>query len=121
MTSLFREEVSEPIQRSFSSTKTSRPASASARATARPTTPAPTTTHSTAPPITAPEMRGHACPSLAPRQYGGTPGDFPEGARLPKGGERRFEKTEYGMIAAARRRPRPLAAPLEAQGEEHRL
>jgi hypothetical protein len=47
MTSLLREDVSEPIQRSFSSTSTSRPPRASARATASPTTPAPTTTHST--------------------------------------------------------------------------
>src|SRR6185437_5316068 len=71
-------DVSEPIQRSFSSTMTSRPASAKARATARPTTPAPITTHSPASPITAPEQRGHACPSLAPRQYDRAPGDFHE-------------------------------------------
>src|SRR3954451_8841995 len=46
MTSLLREEVSKPICQAWSSTITSRPASASARATASPTTPAPTTMHS---------------------------------------------------------------------------
>ena len=47
ITSELRELVWLPISRSASSTTTSRPASASARATASPTTPAPTTTHST--------------------------------------------------------------------------
>src|SRR6266404_8849802 len=47
MTSLLREEVSKPMPYSRSSTITSMPARASARATASPTTPAPTTTHST--------------------------------------------------------------------------
>src|SRR5712671_6587578 len=48
MTSLLRDDVAEPIQRSFSSTITSRPPRARTRATASPTTPAPITTHSTA-------------------------------------------------------------------------
>lgn len=47
MTSLFLELVSVPIPPAASSTITSWPASASARPTARPTTPAPTTTAST--------------------------------------------------------------------------
>src|SRR5215470_17684480 len=47
ITSLLRELVPVPIVPSRSSTITSRPASANARATARPTTPAPTTTVST--------------------------------------------------------------------------
>src|SRR6266446_8322909 len=47
MTSLLRDEVSKPMPYSRSSTITSMPARASARATASPTTPAPTTTHST--------------------------------------------------------------------------
>ena len=46
ITSLLRELVWLPIRRSASSTITSRPACASVRATASPTTPAPTTTHS---------------------------------------------------------------------------
>src|SRR5690242_13487121 len=46
MTSLLRELVSVPIASVASSTITSRPCSASARATARPTTPAPMTTQS---------------------------------------------------------------------------
>src|SRR3954447_8734945 len=47
MTSLLREEVSVPIPSAASRMITSRPACARARATARPTTPAPTTTQST--------------------------------------------------------------------------
>src|SRR4051812_24713058 len=47
MTSEFRELVCVPIASSDSRITTSRPASASARATARPTTPAPITTAST--------------------------------------------------------------------------
>src|SRR5271155_5545255 len=47
MTSLLREEVSDPIPSARSRTMTSCPASASARAAARPITPAPTTTAST--------------------------------------------------------------------------
>jgi len=47
MTSLLRDEVSKPMPYSRSSTITSMPARARARATASPTTPAPTTTHST--------------------------------------------------------------------------
>src|SRR5436853_7587741 len=47
MTSELRELVCVPIASSASSTMTSRPASASSRAIARPTTPAPTTTAST--------------------------------------------------------------------------
>ena len=47
MTPLLRAEVMVPGCVSASSSSTSRPASASARATARPTTPAPMTTHST--------------------------------------------------------------------------
>src|SRR5215467_2943752 len=47
ITSLLRELVPVPIVPSRSSTTTSRPASAKARATARPTTPAPITTVST--------------------------------------------------------------------------
>src|SRR5688500_2381042 len=47
MTPLLRAEVIVPGCDSASSSRTSRPASANARATASPTTPAPTTTHST--------------------------------------------------------------------------
>src|SRR5665213_1785175 len=47
ITSLLREEVTVPIPSAASSTITSRPACASRRATARPMTPAPMTTHST--------------------------------------------------------------------------
>ena len=47
ITSLLRELVSDPISSCCSSTITSWPASASARATASPTTPAPTTMVST--------------------------------------------------------------------------
>src|SRR5216683_587703 len=47
MTSLLRDEVSNPIVEARSRTSTPCPASASARAVASPTTPAPTTTHST--------------------------------------------------------------------------
>ena len=47
ITSLLRELVSVPIMPAASSTITSCPASASWRATARPTTPAPITTQST--------------------------------------------------------------------------
>src|SRR5665647_445086 len=47
MTSLLRELVSVPIAPASSRITTSRPASASARAHARPTTPAPMTTQST--------------------------------------------------------------------------
>src|SRR6185369_16088730 len=47
ITSELRELVCVPIASSASRITTSRPASASARATARPTTPAPITTHST--------------------------------------------------------------------------
>ena len=47
MTSLLRDEVPVPMALTASSTTVSRPASASARATARPTTPAPTTMAST--------------------------------------------------------------------------
>src|SRR5690349_12385288 len=46
MTSLLRELVPTPIASAASSTITSRPRAASARATASPTTPAPITTHS---------------------------------------------------------------------------
>jgi hypothetical protein len=47
ITSLLRDEVSVPTASAASSTTTSRPPSASARATASPMTPAPTTMHST--------------------------------------------------------------------------
>jgi hypothetical protein len=47
MTSLLRELTPAPIPLSLSTTITSRPVRASARATARPMTPAPTTRHST--------------------------------------------------------------------------
>src|SRR5216683_6999566 len=47
ITSLLREEVSDPIPSARSRTMTSCPASARARAAARPITPAPTTTAST--------------------------------------------------------------------------
>src|SRR5437879_12601930 len=47
ITSLLREDVTVPMPSAASSTITSRPARASRRATARPITPAPITTHST--------------------------------------------------------------------------
>src|SRR4051812_29803488 len=47
MTSELRDEAPVPMPSAASSTHTSRPESASARATASPTTPAPITTHST--------------------------------------------------------------------------
>src|ERR1700687_6257183 len=47
ITSLLRDDVTVPMPSAASSTITSRPACASRRATARPITPAPTTTHST--------------------------------------------------------------------------
>src|ERR1019366_4205004 len=47
MTSLLRDDVTVPIASAASSRITSRPACASRRATARPITPAPITTHST--------------------------------------------------------------------------
>src|SRR6185312_12218447 len=47
MTSLLRELVPVPMESSASSTRVSRPRTARARATARPTTPAPMTTQST--------------------------------------------------------------------------
>ena len=47
ITSLLREDVTVPIASAASSRITSRPACASRRATARPITPAPITTHST--------------------------------------------------------------------------
>src|ERR1041384_160650 len=47
ITSLLRDEVAVPMPSAASSTTTSRPACASRRVIARPTTPAPITTHST--------------------------------------------------------------------------
>ena len=63
MTSLFRELVPVPIMSALSSRITSRPAIASRRATASPTTPAPITTQSTLSAIPLRLLRdgGHSC------------------------------------------------------------
>src|SRR4051794_30426341 len=61
MTSLLRELVSPPMVQPASRIKTSRPASARALAAARPTTPAPATTHSTS----AIKLRVHDTPPRA--------------------------------------------------------
>src|SRR5262245_788646 len=66
ITSLLRELVSEPISSCCSNTTTSWPTSASARATASPTTPAPTTTVSISGGI-RPPGKGSGPASLTPR------------------------------------------------------
>src|ERR1700761_1515794 len=58
ITSLLRDDVSVPIPSVGSRMITSRPAIASARATARPTTPAPATTQSTSSTVESPHRPG---------------------------------------------------------------
>src|ERR1700722_9259379 len=80
ITSLLREDVSVPIPSAASRMITSLPVRANARATARPTTPAPTTTQSTSstadpswccsPHALTPAPRGTLCPPPAPTPHG---------------------------------------------------
>src|SRR5579859_1243418 len=73
ITSLLRELVSVPIASAASRTITSRPASASSRATAKPTTPAPITTQSAVSAI------GLACPTQLNRRMNVFPADENQG------------------------------------------
>src|ERR1700744_5137833 len=74
ITSLLREDVSVPIPSAASRMITSRPAIARARATARPTTPAPTTTQSTS-------STPFILYDLASSRHTGRPGQSPEKGR----------------------------------------
>src|SRR3982074_3701394 len=83
MTSLLRDEVSKPMPYSRSSTITSMPARASARATASPTTPAPMTTHSTYSAMLPP----HRILRDAARQLKRSDGSDVEGVAVARRGE----------------------------------
>src|SRR5271166_6233947 len=103
MTSLLRELAPEPMTRSLSSTTTSRPERASARAIARPTTPAPITRHST-------ESMGRKPSSAEQSDEFSSASLFAVGAHAIQYLE--FERLRSGSGNSRRRRPDELGPKL---------